>query len=266
MLTLIFPTQGNPITVKKTIESFSAICDEFIIGSVCIFKEDDELIESYASEYNVKVIKMPFNYIALNGFSQTLNHLASFATNDMVIYANVGELIEYYDKDALANMGEEYNAFYIDHATEKFRWWRCYNRKELKWSGPIHEELVGEYRPFYKPLLRFKDIEKDSKNPFKSLIYNDIKEVCYWFNLMKIVDNPSKMEATAPGWLQFATDNYQTMKDRLAKKGVRPTAFRIGSLDMYLGDILNNPEFAKERFQSNHIIEFQGDPLYLNKK
>lgn len=265
MLSLIFPTQGNPISVKRTINSFSSICNEFVIGSLCVFEDDFISICQYGVEFNIKIVKLPFDFIFNNGFSATLNVLAKAASNDMVIYANVGETIEYLSENVAPCFSEQYNSYYIDHATESFRWWRCYNKKELEWSGLIHETLVGEYRPFHKPILRFMDTEKDQIDAFKASVYNDIKEICYWNQLIRIVDNPELLAGTDIGWVHFAKDNYQTMKDRLALKGNRPKAFKEGNLQMYLDDIYSNPEFEKERFESNHIIEFQGDPKYLNK-
>lgn len=265
MISFITPTQGNPIALKRTIDSLKGICDEFIIGSVCVFEDDQKTIESYIDEYNIKIIELPFNHIYENGFSATLNLLDSFAKNDDVIYLNVGEIVESGIENVLNQMDAQYNCYYIDHMVERHRWFRCYSKFEMEWSGLIHEELTGEHRPYRKPLFRFADTEKDMTNTFKAAVYNDTKEICYWRQLMRIVDEPELLGATSIGWVQFAKDNYQTMKDRLALKGNRPKAFEEGNLQMYLDDIYSNPEFEKERFESNHIIEFQGDPKYLGK-
>jgi|ERR1700744_4594768 len=265
MLSFITPTQGNPIALKRTIDSLKEICDDFIVGSVCVFKQDEEKINSYANEINLNMQRLPFNCIYWEGFSWTLNHLASFAKNPIVLYLNVGEVIEKSDGCILDKIRQEYNCYYIDHSTEKHRWFRAFNPSEMKWSGFIHEEIVGEHRPYHKPLFTFADTEKDMSDPFKAAVYNDIKEMCYWKQLMRIVDEPETLGATSEGWIQFAKDNYQTMKDRLNNKGSRWHAFSSGDLDWYLNEAYNSQEFEKERFVSNHIIEFQGDPKYLNK-
>src|ERR1700755_1254500 len=157
MISFITPTQGNPIALKRTIDSLKGICDEFIVGSVCVFKEDEEKIASYAKEVNLKMPYLQFNYIYWEGFSATLNHLASFATNPIVLYLNVGEVIEKSDGNILDKIVPEYNCYYIDHSTEKHRWFRAFNPKEMQWSGFIHEEIVGDYRPYHKPLFTFAD-------------------------------------------------------------------------------------------------------------
>ena len=124
MVTLITPTQGNPIALKRTIDSLAGVINEVIVGSVCIFEKDEELIQSYDREVNLKLIKMPFNYIFCNGFSNTLNLLASYATNDWVIYLNVGEVVEEGKSQILDRLNDDYHCFYLDHATETHHWFR----------------------------------------------------------------------------------------------------------------------------------------------
>jgi hypothetical protein len=266
MVTLILPTQGNPIALKRTLDSVQDICDEIVIGSVCIFEDDIAVINSYKKEYNIKVLNLPFNYILKNGFSATLNLLADAATNDIVLYLNVGEVIDKNAENILNIISPEYNAYYIDHQTERHRWFRCYNRYEMRWQGIIHEEIDGECRPYHKPLFRFADTEKDTDNPFKSKVYNTVKEIVYWSLLIQIADNPDKYPETNDGWKQFAKDTYQSMVDRLKIKGDSYTAMVEGDLQKFLNYIHTDKEFEAERFESNHAIEFQGDPMYLGKK
>lgn len=258
MITLIFPTQGNPVALRRTLENTRSVVNEIIIGSVCIFQDDKDLIESYKDDFNITIVDLPFNYIYKNGFSETLNLLAFKATNGVCVYLNVGEVIEKGESEILSKLSPEYNVYYIDHAQEKHRWWRVFNPKEVRWSGIIHEETVGELRPFHRPLFTFADTEKDTGNPFKEKVYNDIKEICYWRQLMRIVDEPESLGATSDGWVHFAKQNYDIMKERLSKKGVRPQAFEDGDYKRYMMDIYSNDEFKKERFETNHIIEFQG--------
>lgn len=264
-MTFITLTQGNPIALKRTMDSLKDICDEFVVGSVCIFDEDLEMIKSYNNEFNLKVVELPFNYIYLHGFSMSLNYVASFSDGNICVYLNVGEIVESSERDILSVISDEYNCYYIDHATEKHRWFRVWNKREMHWSGLIHEEIIGEHRPYHRPLFRFADTEKDTGDKFKSAVCNDAKEIVYWRQLMSIVDFPETLGATHVSWIPFAKDNYQGMQERLDKKGKRPYAFFLGDKEMYLNDVYTNPEFEKERFESNHIIEFQGDPKYLGK-
>jgi len=266
MITLITPTQGNPIALKRTMDSLKGICNEFIIGDVCVFAEDREIINSYKSEFNLKLVSLEFNFILKNGFSAMLNRLADEASNDIVLYLNVGEVIDKNAENVLSIISPEYNAYYIDHATEKHRWFRCYNRHEMKWHGIIHEEIYGDYRPYHKPLFRFADTEKDTENVFKSKVYNSIKEMCYWHLLIQIADNPDAYPETNDGWKQFAVDTYQSMKDRLALKGEYYLDMIKGDLVSFMYHITTSKEFEQDRFDSNKAIEFQGDPMYLGKK
>lgn len=262
MLSFITPTQGNPLALLRTMESLKGVCDEFVVGDVCLFEDDSKKIREYKKQFNLKIVKLSTNYIFKNGFSDTLNILASTATNDMVIYLNVGEIIEVGD-NIINKISPDYNAYYIDHGQEKHRWWRCYNRHELKWSGLIHEELIGEYRPFHKPLFRFADTEKDNDDAFKSKCYDDVKELCYFNQLCRLVDDNSLLGATSGGWIQFASDQYQSMQERLNAKGGRWEAFKKGDMRMYLEDILSNPEFEKQRFESSLLIEYQNGKRHL---
>lgn len=263
MITLITPTQGNPVALKRTIDSLYGIVDEIIVGSVCIFDDDEKLIEGYSNDYNLRVVKMPINYIYKMGFASTLNYLATNAKNDLCIYLNVGEVIEKGKDEILSKISGEYNCYYIDHSQEKHRWYRIWNRKELQWDGIIHEEIINNHKPFHKPLFTFADIEKDSDSPFKAKAYNEIKELTY-FNLYKqLVEYPQRRGVTNEWWANFALENYDSMKDRMLLKGKRYEAYEICDKEMFLEDIYNNPDFEKERFDSNVMVEFQGSKKSL---
>lgn len=265
-ITLITPAHANPIALKRTIDSARSICDEIIVADLCMFKEDRIEMGKYCNMYNLKLTNLPFNFLYKYGFSEVLNILSLQAKNDIILYLNVGEIVDVLWHDAFSNVTGEYSAWYIDHATEKHRWWRCYDRRYLKWSGRIHEELVGEYKPYHKPIFTFADTDKDMVNPFKAWVANDVKEMVYWRQLMCIVDHPSEIGATNMGWLQFATSQYEGMKERMKAKGDRVRAFDIGDLDMYFNDLRNNPHLIDFPFESTEFIEFQGDPKFLNKK
>lgn len=264
-ITLITPAHANPIALKRTMDSVKDFCDEIIVGELCLFPSDREWFESYCGHYNLKVAHFFFNYLYRHGFSEVLNTLAAHASNDVVLYLNVGEVIDKHDGDILSKITDEYNSWYIDHPSESHRWWRCYNRKELKWSGRIHEELVGDFRPYHKPLFTFADTDKDMDDPLKAWVANDVKEMVYWRQLMKIVDEPGELGATSTGWLQFAKDQYASMKERMEQKGSRVTAFDTGNINMYFKNILDNKDILNIPFESTDNIEYQGSPKFLGK-
>lgn len=263
-ITLLTMGAGNVKVLRQTLDSFKHVYDEVVFGDLLLFPDDRDILNSYKDEYNIKIVGMPFNYIYKNGFSNTLNFLAACSTNNMVFYQNVSEVIdEDYGMSDIIKSNPECNSFYFTHREESHRWFRCYNKNDLKWSGLIHEELVGEYRPFHKPIFCMKDLEKDMDNTYKAKILNSVKEIVYWRQLMRIVDDPSLLAATGAGWLQFAKENYDSMKERLSKKGRQPQAFDDGDLSMYFDDVENNPDFAVERFESTNLIAFQGDKIHL---
>ena len=267
MITLVVPTQGNPIALKRTLESTKGIVNEIIIGSVCVFKKDEETIINYGHEYNLKVVRLPFNYIFTHGFGNTLNLLAGYASNDWVLYLNCSEIIESGKENILPAIenNTDYNSFPFDHHEDKHIWYRQYNKKQLEWGGYIHEELGDvENRKYYPtPIFRMADTEKDIEDSFYGKVMNDVKELCYFNNYLKLIDQPHLLGNTNPGWINFAQDSYQSFINRLHSKGKRYDAFITGDFDMYMEDIMTNPEFEKERFETSNLIEFQGDKKYL---
>lgn len=264
--TLITMTQGNPIALKRTVESLSQICDEFIIGDLCIFTEDRLKIFELELQYNVKIVPLPFNYIYKNGFSDTLNRLAGWAKNDVVLYMNVGEVIDKIHPE-FEQISDKHNAWYINHSQELHRWFRMYNRKQMKWDGLIHEEIIGEWRPYHKPVLMFADTPKDENDLFKAKVYDSVKELVYFNQLCKIVDDNSLLGATSSGWLEFAASQYAHNKERMNRAGKRLEAMETGNFEMFYNDIMTGEDFKNERFETNHIIEFQGpgNNKYLGK-
>lgn len=259
-ISLIIPTQGNTTALKRTIESFKDVVSEIIIGSLCVFEEDSEIIQSYTNQYNLVKIDYKFDTIFKYGFSEILNNLSKWATNDLVLYMNCSEILD--GEERINRLLEEkfspYNCFAIDHASDPHTWHRLYNKNEIQWQGIIHEELRGNRNdcPYY--LFRFKDTEKDTQNPFKAKVYNDIKEIVYGQQYINLVECPEKRSITNEWWLNFAKDNYESLKHRLFDKRERYEAFIEGDLGKYLRAINDSPEFEKERFESSNLIEFQG--------
>lgn len=261
-ITLITMGQANPIALKRTIESFKGIVDEIIFGDLLIFEQDRELIHTSCFYADFNIVILPFNYIFQNGFAATLNKLASHASNDWVLYMNVSEVMDG-DHPIKEQMSKGYNCYSFDHAVDTHRWFRLYNRKEVKWGGLIHEEVTGDLRPCPFNIFRMMDTEKDIEDPFKAKVSNDIKELVYFHQYIQLVENPELRGNTHQGWIDYATRDYDSLKERLLKKGKRYEAFLTGNLDMYLYDIGTNPDFAEERFQSSDLINFQGDRKLL---
>jgi hypothetical protein len=263
-ISLLTMGAGNVLVLKETLKSFKNICNEIIYGDMLLWEGDREILKSYQSDYNLKIVEFTFNYIFKNGFSSLLNQLSSHASNDMVMYMNTSEVIdEDYGITKIINENPDCNSFYFTHRQENHRWFRTYNRHELKWGGRIHEQLSGDFRPYHKPIFMMKDLEKDLGDPLKAKILNCAKETVYWEQYTSIVDHPEMLEDTDPGWVSFCKSNYESMKERLKNKGARYKAFVDGDLKAYMHDVMTNPEFEKERFESNNLIAFQGDKIHL---
>lgn len=264
-ISLITMGAGNVKVLGKTLESFKNVFDEVVYGDMLLFDEDRKVIDEYKQQYNMGVLQMPFDYIFKYGFANALNTLAFQATNDIILYMNTSEVIDedYGIVDAVHN-NKECNSFYFVHRTDPHRWFRMYNKNDLRWSGCIHEQLVGDYRPFHKPTFMMADLEKDMDDLLKADIFNSVKEIVYFKNYMNIVDHPSLLGETDPGWIKFAQENYDSMKVRMHAKGYLYEAFATGNEPLLRRSIERYK--ITESFASSGLIEYQGDPKFLNKK
>ncbi len=234
MLTLITMTQGNPVALRRTIESMRGVINEVIIGDLCVYPEDRETILSYGQDTNIKMIQLPFNYIFKNGFANTLNLLSTYASNDWVVYMNVGEVVHQGKEKILSSISNQYNCYYLTHPTETHHWGRFYNRKELKWRGIIHEELFGDIRCCAEPIFMFDDTPKDQERTFYWEIMNDTKELVYFNLYVKLVDQPHLAEGTNSGWVDFSRDGFHSFIERMHQKGDMYEAMIRGDYELLM--------------------------------
>lgn len=260
-MTLLTMGAGNIIVLEETLKSFRGVCNEVVYGDLLLFPEDREILKTYQEKYNIKIVKFEFDYLFKNGFASCLNELSFHASNDMVIYMNTSEAI---DEDyGIANVidnNPDCNTFYFTHRTDPHRWYRCYNKHELKWSGRIHEQLGGEYKPYHKPIFMMKDLEKDAYNSLKAKALDTVKEIVYFTNYMSFIDNPELLGETDRGWVKFATDNYDSFKERLLAKGKAYEAFLKGDYRMLMEYIYSELGGKDLAFESNDGIEYQTQP------
>lgn len=263
-ISLLTMGAGNLIVLRETLESFRGVCDEVIYGDLLLFPEDREILRIYEKEFNMKIIHFKYDFIFEHGFSRVLNELANHATNNMVIYMNTGEVIdEDYGITKIVKDNPGCNTFYFTHRTDPHRWFRLYNRHELKWSGVLHEQLKGDYRPYHKPAFMMKDLPKDMHSTFKAKVLDTVKEIVYHTQYMRIVDDPSSLGETDPGWVHFATENYESMAYRLRQKGDIYESFKSGDLHTFLSACYASKEINDFKFESNTGIEYQEDKKFL---
>lgn len=264
-ITLVTMGAGNVKVLGKTLESFKNVFDEVIYGDLLLFQEDKKILDEYWKVYNMDIYRLPFNYIYKNGFSSTLNLLASVASNDVILYMNTSEVVdENYGIVDIVNNNKDCNSFYFIHRTDPHRWFRLYNKKDLQWSGVIHEQLKGEYRPYHKPAFMMADLEKDMDDPRKASILNSVKEIVYFKNYLKIADGDKEvLGETDPGWVKFAHENRYNMFERMVSNGDLYQAFETG--DHVCLEYALETYDKHTKFESSNLIEYQGDPKFLNK-
>jgi SAM-dependent methyltransferase len=257
IFSLVIMSQGNPIALRRTLENTKGIVSEVIFGDVAIFEEDKVLFRSYAKEFNIKIIELPFNYLFKEGFSSMLNLLASHATNDLCLYLNVGEIITIGKENIYKRLNSKYNAYYQIHPVEKHHWVRFWNRKEMSWAGRLHEECaVGNLRLCPTPIFTFEDSEKDMDNHDYAAAMNTTKEMTYFKNLIEMVDNPDSLKGTHPSWIQYAKDSYESLKERLHRNENRYIAFETTNKELYISTLSND---NNSDFESSTLINFQGN-------
>lgn len=259
MITLITLTQGNPIALKRTvdnvIEKFQGKVNDVVIGNLCVFEEDKRKLEGIKFDLERKGItcknfEFHFNTLFQSGFGDTLNTLHIIASNDLCLYMNVSEIVD--SPVNLSIIHPQWNSYKFDHASDPHKWTRLWNRTQLQWSGRIHEEVVGQRYTSPDMLFTMADTPKDDTDPFYSAVMNDIKELVYFNAYISLVEKPSERGATDQGWVKYATDSYQHIKDRLLAKGARYEAFMEGNLQKYLD---NCTEFEPQ--QNSDLIHFQ---------
>lgn len=257
MISLITMGAGNPRAFLKTLESTEGVVDEIIFGDLLLFPEDRDLVHSYKDRFNLKVVPMPWNYIYHHGFSTVLNLLASEATYDWALYLNVSEIIAE-GAESVRDMvkdNPDCNAFFFDHATDPHRWFRLYRKRELHWSGIIHEQLKGEYRPFHKPIFRMADLPKDNDNPTCARILDSLKEIVYFHQYLELVDDPERLGETNEGWVNFAKQDYESFKGRLQQRQKQVDAVEAGDLLAFIDAAVDDL-----KLENSPAIEYQSIP------
>jgi hypothetical protein len=251
--------------LRKTLESVSGTCNEIIYGDMLLWNDDREIVESYKKDFNLKIVPFGFNYLYHRGFSDCLNNMALYASNDMVLYLNTSEIIEEnYGIRKIINDNSDCNSFFFIHKTDPHRWFRLYNKNQLRWSGIIHEQLMGDYIPYHKPVFMMADLPKDMEDINKAKILDSLKEIVYFRQYMNIIDKPELLGETDPGWVNFSRDNYQSFKDRLNQRFHQVTAVETGDLNGFLNAA--KYDIKNQTFKSSIAIEYQNDPAYLDKK
>jgi hypothetical protein len=257
MITLVTLTQGNPIALKRTIDNvvqaFQGKVDQVVIGNLCVFDKDKFGI--HEADYGVKLdtLFMPFNHLFEYGFGATLNKISTLAINDLCLYMNVSEIVD--SPVNLSIIHPQWNSYKFDHAIETHKWCRLWNRKQLTWSGRIHEIVVeGAGQKYTAPdmLFTMADTPKDDADPFYSAVMNTVKEYVYWNQYLMLVDDPSQIGGTDQGWVKYAKDSYEHIKGRMYANPERLQAFRDGDLEKFLYHCKDLPHH-----QNDHLVHYQ---------
>lgn len=253
MITLITLTQGNVIALKRTIDNvkitFKGYVNQVVVGDLCIFEEDAIKIDTF----DVIRVPMPISQLYNNGFASVLNSLSEYSTNDLCLYMNVGEIVE--TEVNTHTLNKHWNCYAFNHATEPHQWVRLWDKKKLKWSGRIHEEVIGDRHLCPTVIFQMADTEKDKGEPFYEWVMNDIKEMVYFNQYLSLVDKPNEIGATNAGWVDYAKESYQHIKDRLLVKGQRLQAFCDNDNLNYIA--LAKEDFKANEFENNKLIHFQ---------
>ena len=234
-LTLITMSQGNPQALRRTFESYAPYCQQIVYGDVLLFDEDREAVRAMQKDFPLEIVAFPFNFIFLHGFSAILNALAYHAKTDYVTYANCSEIIDPNFPIQLNLLDDDaFNCFFFRHAVEQHRWVRTYNPRELRWSGMIHEEVDGERRMCPSEIFYMADTEKDTADPFKARVCDDVKEMVYFEQLDRLRRHPEMLGRTSQGWLDYTNAQGLYYESKQRERGRRFDAFLNSDLALYL--------------------------------
>lgn len=234
-LTLITMSQGNPQALRRTFESYAPYCQQIVYGDVLLFDEDREAVRAMQKDFPLHIVDFPFNFIFKHGFSAILNALAARTGTDYVTYANCSEIIDLNFPVQLGLLDDDaFNCFFFRHAVEQHRWVRTYNRQELCWSGMIHEEVAGERRMCPSEIFYMADTPKDTADPFKARVCDDVKEMVYFEQLDRLRQHPEMLGSTSQGWLDYTNQQGLYYASKQQERGRRFEAFLKDDLAMYL--------------------------------
>ena len=231
MISLVTVTQGNPKALRRTVDNvvhaFGGLVNDVVVGDVSVY--DDNFTTGFD---DVRFLKMPFDHLFRLGFGHVLNDVAGQAKNDLCLYLNVGEVVDCNLNTSL--ISDEWNAYTFNHAVDPHKWTRVWNRRQLEWSGRIHEEIgVGNKRECPKHLFMMADTEKDMDDDFRAGVYNDIKEIIYFYQYVYLADNPHDHGGTNKHWVNYAIQEQVDLRRRLEAKGDRYRAFKEADLELY---------------------------------
>jgi len=200
MLTLIIPAYTAGPNIERTINSVSSICDDVVIISTSPYKNEAAKLR----ELGV-VIQLPWNHVFLHGFGDMMNQGSAIAKNDWLLLFGVAETLAepYGDMIAATQSSPANHVFRCSHANDINQWKRVWNRTSgVKWSGLIHEELIGgEDRGL---LFRMQDTDKiPSPDPVRNEVFRFIKTLSYNAMYHRLLHDQSQLGGTDRGWLGF---------------------------------------------------------------
>jgi len=121
---------------------------------------------------------------------------------------NVSEIVEANINTSI--ISDSWNCYKFNHATETHQWIRMWNRKQLEWSGRIHEENKNTKR-CDTPIFQMADTQKDVSDPFKAAVMDIVKSLCYENQYAHIIEKPEDMDGTNFGWLRWAIEQNPSM-------------------------------------------------------
>jgi len=233
---LITMAQGNPKALRRTFESYRPYCDEIVFGDVLLFEEDRAAVKAMEAEFKLRVVRFDFDFIFHNGFSAILNRLASQATTELALYANCGEIIDPNYPVNWPQQDDGHNCYFFKHATETHHWIRTYDPKQLEWSGLIHEEVCGLFPRNCRPTEVFymADTEKDTDDPFRRRVCEDVKEMVYFEQLDRLRRQPHLLGGTNAGWLDYTNKQGLYYVTQQLKRGLRYIAFHQHCFELYM--------------------------------
>lgn len=232
MVSLIIPAFSYGPALERTVESCKAISDDLVIISTAFWEKDREAMRALTP----KVVILDWNYTALNGFGEMMNRGTSQAKNDWCLLFGVGETLEHEHLPILKTISESSPGmvYTCDHDNDPNRWKRIWNRQSgARWSGLIHEEIVGGTG--CKLLFRMRDTAKEPRDdPYEQEVLHYMKCTLYHLQYRKLRKNPHLLGGTNAGWLEFVNGSEEANEKFLQDHAAIAECLLSGDLPGFL--------------------------------
>jgi hypothetical protein len=232
-VSLIIPAFSYGPALERTVHSMATKSDDLVIISTAFWEKDREAMRRLTD----KVVILDWNYTMLHGFGEMMNRGTGDAKNDWCLLFGVGETFarELRPFFTILESSPEDRVYLCDHHNDTNQWKRVWNRKSgVRWSGLIHEELVGGNNGGL--LFRMQDTPKEPRpDPYEQETLHYIKTILYHWQYHRLRHEREKvLGGTNRGWLSFVDGSREANEEFLSRHAPMVECMLNGDLERFL--------------------------------